>query len=59
MELSGNCPICDAVVSAAEDVEESEILSCSDCQSLLVVDRVDTTTFCLKEAPNIEEDWGQ
>lgn len=59
MNLSGTCPICDALVIPEEEVEESEILSCPDCHSLLVVDLIKTNTFHLIQAPQIEEDWGE
>ena len=59
MELSGNCPICDALVTREQGVEESEILSCPECRTQLVVDRVEEASFHLSEAPAIEEDWGE
>lgn len=59
MDLSANCPVCDASVAPEEEVEESEILSCPDCQSMLVVDCVESDAFQLTEAPEIEEDWGE
>jgi len=43
----------------AEDIQVSELLSCPDCQTLLVVDMVEDHTATLREAPAIEEDWGQ
>ena len=59
MELAGSCPICDASVMPEEDIEESEILTCPDCHSMLVVDHVDSDSFDLTQAPEIEEDWGE
>lgn len=57
--LRGVCPVCEALVFAGEDVEESEILFCSDCQSMLVVDAVNGDGLLLQQAPEIEEDWGE
>ena len=59
MNLSGSCPICDALITLDEEVEETEILSCQDCQSVLVVDEVQNTRIILNQAPQIEEDWGE
>ncbi len=58
MDLSGHCPICDASITQEEEVEESEILSCPECQTMLFVDCVESGAFQLTEAPQIEEDWG-
>lgn len=57
--LSGACPVCDAKVTTPADVEESEIISCKDCDSRLVVAAVNKNTVKLDKAPEIEEDWGQ
>ena len=35
--LKTNCPICDAQVTLPEKTEESEIISCPDCHTRLVV----------------------
>ena len=59
MSISGECPICDASIVPEERVEESEVLSCPDCQSMLVVDRVHNLALVLQQAPQIEEDWGE
>lgn len=59
INISGVCPICEAVVASDERVEESEILICGDCQSSLVVDSVNADCLILSEAPEIEEDWGE
>ena len=57
--LQANCPICDAEISLADDVEETEIITCSDCGNRVVVDEVDNGNVTLSEAPEIEEDWGE
>jgi lysine biosynthesis protein LysW len=55
----GECPVCGADVLPTESVEESEILSCPTCLSMLVVDDLGPGRIVFKEAPQIEEDWGQ
>jgi len=59
MNLSARCPVCDAFITPEEELEESEILSCPDCHTMLVVDGVDSGAIRLSEAPQIEEDWGE
>jgi lysine biosynthesis protein LysW len=59
MSLAANCPVCGTDLTLAEDIQVSELLSCPDCQTLLVVDMVEDHTAALREAPAIEEDWGQ
>lgn len=58
-KLTGTCPVCDASVIAANAVEESEILTCRDCQSRLVVEKAQHPSLELAVAPEVEEDWGQ
>ncbi len=57
--LRGECPICAAGIAPAAGVEETEILTCPDCRSPLVVDGFDGPRLRLSEAPVIEEDWGE
>lgn len=59
MSLEGTCPVCEAEVNLSEDILVSEILSCPDCHSILVVEAIEDHQVSLKEAPAIEEDWGQ
>ena len=56
---AGECPVCAAWLTPAGPVEESEILTCRECRSTLVVDRRIGSTLVLGEAPRIEEDWGE
>ncbi len=56
---SGNCPVCDCLISGPKDVEVSEILYCRDCESMLVVEVVNGSHIELSEAPEMEEDWGE
>jgi len=53
------CPICYFVIPLEPDLEESEIITCPDCQSKLVVSNVQESNITLEEAPVIEEDWGE
>jgi Zn-finger nucleic acid-binding protein len=53
----GNCPLCAAFIFSGRKVEETEILACPECQTMLVVDRVNGKSLILSKAPEIEEDW--
>jgi len=55
----GECPICVALIIPAVGVEETEILACPECRSMLVVDSIAGNRLILAEAPRIEEDWGE
>ncbi len=55
----GECPVCAAVVAAGGAVEDTEILPCPECRTMLVVDRLERGRLILSEAPQIEEDWGE
>lgn len=57
--LEENCPICDAQVTLTDDIEESEVITCSDCNNRIVVESIEGTKVTLAEAPEIEEDWGE
>ena len=57
--IKTHCPICDGQVTLAEKTEESEIISCPECQTRLVVAKIENTTATLSEAPKVEEDWGE
>ena len=59
MTLYGNCPICGALITAERGIEESEVVMCMECQSMLVVDSVQSEGVILEQAPQIEEDWGE
>jgi lysine biosynthesis protein LysW len=58
-EVQGSCPVCSAAITAAQGLEETEILTCPECQSKLVVDGRQGQNLVLGEAPLIEEDWGE
>jgi len=56
--IKTNCPICDGRVTLPESTEESEIISCPECHTRLVVQSVGNSPV-LGEAPKVEEDWGE
>jgi hypothetical protein len=55
----GTCPVCAAVFTPRGPVEDTEILPCPECQTMLVVERREGSWILLGEAPQIEEDWGE
>jgi lysine biosynthesis protein LysW len=55
----GTCPVCAADVVPAAHPEESELLPCPECRTMLVVDGTSGGRLTLNEAPRIEEDWGE
>jgi lysine biosynthesis protein LysW len=57
-KLKANCPICDGQVNLPTNVEETEILTCPDCQNRVVVAKANPRPI-LEKAPEIEEDWGE
>lgn len=58
-DINATCPVCDAQVSLSQDTEVSEIITCPECETRLVVEEVGKGNVRLEEAPEIEEDWGQ
>jgi len=57
--VSGECPVCAAQLFRPSSIEETEILTCDECRSVLVLDRRVGGRLIFGEAPRIEEDWGQ
>ncbi len=55
----GECPVCAAMFSPGPNVEETEILPCPECRTMLVVEGFENERLILSEAPQIEEDWGE
>jgi len=51
------CPECAAEIQLADDVEEGEIIVCSDCGVELEV--VSLNPVVLEMAPEEAEDWGE
>jgi len=58
-QVSGTCPVCDAEVALSSDAHVSEVVSCSDCKSKLVVKSLVKGKAVLAKAPEVEEDWGE
>ena len=54
--MAFTCPVCEAELELT-DVEEGEIVTCTDCGSELEVIKLDPPE--LAEAPEEEEDWGE
>lgn len=57
--ITGVCPICDGAVRLNDGVEVSEIISCDECKTRLVVECIENQAVTLIKAPDVEEDWGQ
>ena len=57
--MKSTCPVCDAQVTLPKNTEESEIISCAECHTKLVVAKIENKTATLSEAPKVEEDWGE
>jgi lysine biosynthesis protein LysW len=57
--MNGTCPVCDAAVSVPANTEVSEILTCGDCQTRVVVQALTNNSVTLGQAPAVEEDWGE
>lgn len=57
--MRGTCPICDARLEFQEELEEAEVVVCSDCGSRLVVERIEGEEVIFSQAPEVEEDWGE
>ena len=57
--MQGTCPVCDAPITIPANTEVSEILTCGECQTRVVVQEITKTTVTLGQAPAVEEDWGE
>lgn len=57
--MKGTCPICDNQFNFQDDLEVSEIITCQECGSRLVVVSLEKNKVNLEEAPQVEEDWGE
>lgn len=53
------CPVCDAAVAVPQGSVVSEVMSCPDCGTRLVIQKIEGANAVLGEAPAVEEDWGQ
>lgn len=59
--MTANCPVCEGNINLPITVEVTELITCGECANQFEVALVDKTAqkVNLKEAPKIEEDWGQ
>lgn len=59
--MQGQCSTCDANLTVSENTEVSEVITCTDCKNALEVMAVDKAKniITVKEAPKVEEDWGE
>lgn len=55
----GVCIVCDAVMQVPGDTQETEVITCGECKSRLVVDKITPKVVMLSKAPEVEEDWGE
>lgn len=55
--MFGECPVCGAEITLADDTVVGELIECIDCGTELEV--VDIDPVVLAEAPQEEEDWGE
>ena len=53
----GECPVCTAEISIADDAMAGEVIVCDDCGAELEI--INLKPIELAEAPTAEEDWGQ
>lgn len=57
--MNTQCPVCMGDITIPPGTELSEILTCTDCSSRLVVINLTATEALLEQAPEVEEDWGE
>ena len=57
--MDTQCPVCLGDVTIPAGSEISEIITCPDCSSRLVVMNLTATEATLEQAPEVEEDWGE
>lgn len=57
--MRANCPICDVSLKLSADLVESEVIECKDCHRKIVLESLSKGKVLLKEAPQVEEDWGE
>lgn len=57
--MHASCPICGGEVALAPNLEVSEIITCTECHNRLVAESLADEGAVLKEAPKVEEDWGE
>jgi len=57
--LKARCPICDAEINLTADIEESEIITCPECNNRIVITKIQENSVVLDKTPEVEEDWGE
>lgn len=59
--MNVQCPVCDAAFDIPGSSEKAEIISCLECRNKLEVVSIQKKAgkAQVKEAPKVEEDWGQ
>ena len=57
--METNCTECDAKISVPDDAIVGEIVSCKECGAEFEVSEVKNGTAVLKQAEDVEEDWGE
>lgn len=57
--MTAACPICTTEVAIPDGTEVTEIISCLDCGSRLVVTAINDSSVTVEPAPEVEEDWGE
>jgi hypothetical protein len=58
-QASGNCAVCDLTILLGAGTRETEVITCTDCKTRLVVEKIEGEHATLAQAPAVEEDWGQ
>lgn len=55
------CPLCDATIEIPAASEIAEIIGCRECRNKLEVVSIqkESGQVQVKEAPKVEEDWGE
>ncbi len=56
---SGECPVCAGAVTLQADTQATEVVTCTECKTKLVVDAFNGGIATLTQAPAVEEDWGE
>ena len=54
-----NCPVCDAKLNIPDDATVGEIVSCPDCGADFEIASKNGSTYQLKQAEKVGEDWGE
>lgn len=56
---TGTCAICDLTITLGPGTQVTEVITCTDCKTRLVVEKIEGDQVTLTQAPAVEEDWGQ